>query len=128
MSGVVWDDVEGIGAVPNARNVEYLGFVREMSATSFLALNPRRVRPSPFLDDAVRTRKPLGRPFLIVRPENGAWRVVGHEGRGRVGAIAAVLGGSTKIPVCVFPGRLRRRDLTVDQIEGWRFLPDPRCS
>lgn len=121
-----WDDAEGIGAVPMARDGDYFGFLRKMSAQQFLDLNPRRRDRSVYVTEQLRQGAALGRPFLDVRrAPAGQWRVYGHEGRGRAQAIADVFGPETELEVWVFPRGERRRHLTPKDLLG-ALQPDPR--
>jgi len=124
---ITWDDRDGIGAVPNAVTGDYFGFLRVMTAAGFLALVPEREHDTLRLVEPLRNGAALGRPFLEVREEDGAWRVRSHEGRGRCHAIAEVHGPDTPVEVWVWPqGGLRRRHLSDDQCSWWRLLPDTR--
>jgi len=121
---VNWDDKRGLAAVPSCASVGYRGFLRKMPAAAFLALNPIRKRPlHGRIVTAVAAGAPIGRPFVEVVAENGAWRVVSHEGRGRVAAIAAAFGDDFEVEVCVLPLGLRRRDLSDEPLE-WALLAD----
>lgn len=111
--GITWDDERGIGAVPDAAQGDYFGFLRRMSAAEFLALNPTRDRPpSSWLQEQIRAGAALGRPFLRVVHEGYGWRVTGHEGRGRVQVLRDLYGPNVEIEVWIFPIGMRAHHLS----------------
>ena len=106
----------GIGAVPLNRDVNYFGFVREMTPQEFRALVPPGVsgsKSAAYIAQAIAKDEPLGNPWLQVKwlPDEKAWQVTNHEGRSRSDAIRAV-DPTFKIPVHIFPVGLRARHLT----------------
>ena len=134
---------EGLGAVSDNANVDYLGFVVWMTPTEFL-----RLSPALRMDDigtakeratdiaaAVVAGASLGPPFLVLDDwKVGAsrsppvYRVRSHEGRHRVHAIR-MLAGEVVIPVHVFGSfRARAVDYPPRRLAGAVLLPDPRVA
>jgi hypothetical protein len=108
----------GIGATPNNRNIDYMGFQTTMPASKFLELAPP-VHHDPeslaFLQKALTEGRPLGQPFLDSRWNEArkTWDITGHEGRHRSHSIAQMFGPESEIPVHVFPGGgMRARHIT----------------
>lgn len=114
------DNKDGMGEVPDNRNVLYKGFVVHMSPATFLSL----VRPSVGTEKQgekiarrIRSGSAIGNPFLeldikgFFDHDNYAQAiVVDHEGRNRVAALASL--GVLEFPVHVFlSGRYRAKDV-----------------
>ncbi len=118
-----WDAVSGIGAVPNNRDVDYFGFVKQMTPSEFLSLvppdssNPETI---PFIEQALDEGKGIGQPFLVVEwnKDKNIWQVIDHEGRSRTKAIRNKY-GEVLIPVHIFPIGLRARNIS----EEMRLAP-----
>ena len=90
LAGIKYDQIDGIGAVPDNRNVVYKGFACIMQASKFLAVVPPRqeefVYPD-FIKDMLE--QGTGSPYLDLSFEDEPVpRVMQHEGRGRVGCFA----------------------------------------
>lgn len=121
----IWDPIDGIGAVPLNRDVEYFGFVKQMTPAQFLSLVPVGVSNTSsksFMMDAISKGTSLGNPFLQVKwqSEGNAWLVVNHEGRSRMSAVGEVA-PSTLVPVHIFPVGMRSRDIS-DTMRDAPFL------
>lgn len=128
------DNDEGIGNVPDNRNVDYLGFVVHMKPRDFLALNParsidRQVDSIDHLRSHVAAGHPIASPFLSPSWDEarGEWRVIQHEGRGRM-LVAHEEDPEQEIPVHVFPrGGMRARHLDRTHLFA-RIAPDRRAG
>jgi len=125
----VFDPVHGIGAVPNNQEVEYLGFVREMTPAEFLrlALLTCRYRSADDIEQMIRDGRAVGQPFLNVKwlPEQKCWQVIDHDGRNRAKAIQRI-DPNALIPVHIFPQHLRARQLT-PEMKAAPMLPQKAC-
>lgn len=143
---VLFDSKDGMGAVPNNRNVAYKGFVAWMKPRDFLGLNPERAAKHAAdtvkaVTKAIDEGKPIGPPFLSVKlvkeGENaGSFQVFNHEGRGRMAAINDI-DPDTPVPVHIFGsgGIDRGRDITPKMMEDLvdpgskvRLLPDKKVA
>lgn len=80
-ANIRYDQVKGLGAVPNNSNVHYKGFTIVMTAEHFLNLVPKRVYPVDDLEQVMEMEYPIASPFLNVSFDNGKAQVYGHEGR-----------------------------------------------
>jgi hypothetical protein len=116
-----FDSRDGIGAVGNNANVNYMGFVVWMPVEDFLHLNPRRkgfefdrardgVSTKQFMLDAAEAGETFGPPILYLQAELAYdketithWDVTGHEGRGRATTLQALEGPRAILPVHVKP-------------------------
>ena len=117
---VNFDCINGLGAVPYNQEVKYMGFAMMISPSAFLSLAAYgdREDTAKELAQKIIEGTPLGPPFLFVNinPEyfKGTapllGKVSGHEGRGRMRAIAQV-DGNIPIPVHVFLRGERARSL-----------------
>ena len=143
---VLFDSKDGMGAVPNNRNVAYKGFVAWMKPRDFLGLNPERAAKHAAdtvkaVTKAIDEGKPIGPPFLSVKlvkeGENaGSFQVFNHEGRGRMAAINDI-DPDTPVPVHIFGRGVidRGRDITPKMMEDLvdpgskvRLLPDKKVA
>jgi hypothetical protein len=125
-SADIFDARNGIGAVPNNQEIDYKGFVKEMSPDEFRRLVPYGVsgdETKDYVIDALKEGKKLGQPFLLVEwsEDNKVWFVKDHEGRSRMDAIAEVY-GQISVPVHIFPRSMRARDIT-DEHRNAIFIP-----
>lgn len=126
-SGVKFDALNGMGGSPDAANVDYRGFTSYMRPKQFLQINPKRdldERPIDHILQAIDEGQPIGTPLVYVdRAPDNSWRVVGHEGRGRMEALNQRHPGSL-FPVAVHPyGEVRARHLSGDDTFAW-LMPD----
>jgi hypothetical protein len=142
------DPRQGIGSTGDNSNINYMGFVVWMTPRDFLALNPARGTYPGYVRGAQALGWPLGPLTLYVDQEPAldwdelaehkeralrgepvppyAWRVTGHEGRGR-GASHHQLYPDRLVPVSVFPrGGMRARHLTPSLLLGGKIRPDHR--
>jgi len=127
VEGVAFDQVSGLGNVPNNQDVGYLGAAVMMRPSVFLSLvdplhQPRRSS----LDHAkacVGGLRPLASPMLNVEIDRNdpaaAPEVVGHEGRHRMLAILETV-GDVEVPVHVLPRGMRARHLDDAVVERLR--------
>lgn len=127
------DNDEGIGNVPDNRNVDYLGFTVHMRPSEFLALNPARDGERDGNLDHLRAHVAAGHPIAspFLSPEwddaRGEWKVIQHEGRGRM-LVAHEEDPDQEIPVHVFPrGGMRARHLDRTHLFA-RIAPDRRTG
>lgn len=112
------DNKNGLGAVPDNSNVDYLGFTVHMKPRDFLQLNPTRNDYPTGLRKEVEGGAAIAPPSLSVKwhDEGRRWRVVQHEGRGRM-MIAHDLHPEEPVPVQIFPREgLRARHLTPEHL------------
>ena len=129
----IFDASRGLGSVPKNQDVNYFGFVKWMTPDEFRALvPPGTARPDTraFVADGLRAGTlRLGPPFLRAEwdEESRHWRVIGHEGRSRMDAIADVC-GQVPVPVHIFPSgetrEMRSRDLEMTHRQA-AFVPEP---
>ena len=129
---VIFDSVDGLGAVPWNQNINYMGFVVWMKPADFLKLNP----PRPADSDSVKQLRDhilsqeeirLGPPFMQARwdEEHNFWQVESHEGRGRMIALLSVQ-PDVEVPIHIFPaGGDRARHMTPKMVKSV-FIPDRR--
>lgn len=124
-AGVTFDPTDGLGASGDSANSAYRGFQTYMTPRQFLGVNPRRTTPSDYVRDAIAAGEPIGTPIVYAdRLDDGkAWKVVGHEGRGRMAALDEFAPDSL-FPVAVHPtGWVRARHLDDTSVLS-RLLPD----
>lgn len=119
----VFDAKDGIGSVPWNQDVNYRGFVKQLTSDEFRALVPKGSwggeKSKEFFVKALKKGKKLGQPFLELEWKEDHWQVADHEGRSRVDAIKEVFGSDFKIPVHMFlRGGLRARDLTPEMLSA----------
>lgn len=146
---VHFDPVDGIGEVPDNRNVRYMGFVVWMPISEFLGLNPPlcgdgSTKKVAGLARELSKGKVFAPPFLVVdvlgvdglnlwldeeiKEVIKSFRVRSHEGRHRMTALLQIA-GDVSVPVQVFgPRGWRALDFSVDELRGATIHPDPRGS
>jgi hypothetical protein len=103
---LVFDNDDGVGAVPNLAEIFWKGTLVGMTPRMFHKLTPplsedERPKTNAFL----RTNEsPLGSPYLIVKldTKSDTLSVHGHEGRHRMSWIARNFGPDFEIPVGLF--------------------------
>lgn len=109
--GVVYDQANGKGAVPNVESIEYMGFVVLMKPSTFLsictAINPDGIEEELAEKEAMFSAllaegTPISMGFISVDLESEEFQVIGHEGRHRAKAILTAF-GDDPIPVAVLP-------------------------
>lgn len=130
---VPFDNVHGMGNVPDNQNVEYKGFVAMLTPQQFLDLaldHKGREESASEFKELIGEGIPLAAPFLEITLEGieeGKFAtVVGHEGRARTLALRSFcregthgLTGTTKIPVHFFlRDGLRSRHITDEMIKS----------
>lgn len=131
---IYFDPRNGLGAVPDTANVNYKGFVAWLTPHQFLCLNPLRQVSQKDLTRftaALQTGEAIGTPFLDVRHEEPfrgryVFRVTGHEGRGRMSALAAAGLGAVPIPVAIFVSGDRARHLDPNMLYRANIHADRR--
>ena len=117
------DNKKGWGAIPNNQEVDYLGLRVKMSPRTFINLAaPLDREPSDDIINHIKNGGKIGSPFLDIEiPEN--WengdlsmpaKVVGHEGRNRMLAIAKAIGNNPIEVHLFFRHGLRNRHITDD--------------
>ena len=115
------DNKNGWGAVPNNQEVDYLGLRVTMTPKHFIELAaPLDGEPSEKIAQHLEQGGTIGSPFLRIEIpeswENGDFsmpaRVVGHEGRNRMAAIAKVFGNNPVETHLFFSQGLRNRHIT----------------
>lgn len=134
VGSVYFDNHDGMGAVPDNRNVEYKGFVAMLKPADFLRLaanhNGQREQSAADLKQMIEGGYPIGAPFIDISlsdiEEGGFAVVLGHEGRARMLAILSLardgklgLTSSSEIPVHFFlRDGLRSRHITDEMINS----------
>lgn len=114
-NGIVFDQVNGHGAVHDVSKIEYMGFVAFMRPSVFLELcPPEGLRPELYLDRV--QIEPISMGFLVVDLEETPPRIRGHEGRHRMRAIQTVHGDEPAPVAFLFSHGDRARDVTRDHI------------
>lgn len=120
----IFDNSNGLGAVPDGNNIVYMGFAMEMKPSTFLSI----VTPADRTEDArkilekMKANIPIGTPFLELKvSKEETWehgdpgffvKVTGHEGRARVRAFMN-LNGDIPMFIHALPrGGWRARDFT----------------
>lgn len=132
VGSVPFDNVKGMGAVPNNQEVDYLGFAVEMSPTDFLKLAARADRgdTAEEINRLLKDGAALGAPYLSItynakefgQGDQLRVEVVGHEGRARALAFHN-REGSAKLPVHIFlKGGMRAHDLSERFFEELRKI------
>jgi hypothetical protein len=115
------DNKNGWGAVPNNQDIDYLGLRVSMTPKTFIDLAaPLGGEPSEKIAQHLEQGGTIGAPFLVIEiPES--WedgdfampaRVVGHEGRNRMAAVAKVFGNNPIETHLFFSQGLRNRHIT----------------
>lgn len=119
-AGFVFDRRRGLGAVPDVDNVAYMGFMALMKPIDFLRYAGRGLRLET-VSHIVNEKPDLSPGYLDIRidPETKECRVVSHEGRARMTAIAK-LDPEATVPVAIFvqEGNFRLRH---HHLEPWMF-------
>jgi hypothetical protein len=117
------DNKNGWGAVPNNQEIDYLGLRVSMTPETFIKLaSPLGSEPSEKIVQHIAQGGKIGSPFLSIEiPES--WmdgdllmpaRVVSHEGRNRMLAVAKALGNKPIEVHLFFSQGLRNRHITDD--------------
>lgn len=133
---VLFDNENGIGAVPLNQEVAYRGAVAWMRPHDFLALASRsehRQETANQLIELINDGRGVATPFLLIEFPDGdkPFRVVGHEGRARTLAFQK-LNSNVLMPVQMHFPHKRARDLSVELLldlasgiapEGLRYGP-----
>lgn len=125
VGSLVFDNENGVGAVPNLMDIFWKGVLVAMSPRTFLALTPslaeeERPKTTAFLETNV---EPLGSPFLIIRmnTKTGELAAWGHEGRHRMARIGKCLGMDVEVPLGLFVlednYQLKAREIETSLIE-----------
>ena len=125
---------DGIGGVPNNKDVDYLGVRVLMTPDIFLELAARISNPKSesidYLIDQLDEGNPIAPPSLNIQIPND-WQdifsdreddvdyatVTGHEGRHRMMAVDALYGDNTPVEVHVFFDGFRNRHISDRWIE-----------
>jgi len=124
--GKVSYDPKGLGSTPIGNNIDYMGFTVWMTSNDFLRLNPKRHSESEYLSQYFQKTEDIiiAPPWISAEyvgndenPQSGDhWKVVNHEGRGRVIEVEKINPGSL-VPVQILPrGGLRARHLTKNMV------------
>ena len=122
---------DGIGNVPMNRDIDYFGLRVLMTPRIFLKLAAnvgygRRSESVAYLVNAIKSGQAVAQPFLTIEvPDSwergqmdGIAKVVGHEGRHRMMALAQVYGDNHPIEVHINPKFYRKRHITPDWIDS----------
>ena len=119
-----YDQVNGIGNVPNNQNIHYMGFTVMTTPLDYLQLVPRRPWDDniDFLVEALRNNKAISTPFLSIDLIGTVPEVAAHDGRGRVMAIQKIRGRDTPIIVQMFTRGIRARNITTTMIRLMRDM------
>lgn len=122
---LAFDNVDGVGAVPNMAEVFWKGVLVAMTPRTFLSLTPslaedERPKTHEYLK---QNKQPLGSPFLLLKlgTETAQTAAFGHEGRHRMFRIAETYGMDFEIPVGLFVYdehyQLKAREIETPMIE-----------
>jgi len=138
--GRVIYDPEGLGGTPNGTDVDYFGFTVWMTPQDFLNLNPKMAKqrreqdPPHYVSQHFQKTGDItiAPPWLSVEYIDDHWKVVGHEGVGRMMEVEKINSGKP-VPVHLFPrgeynrARYLTEELIFATIEAdsstWRFEP-----
>lgn len=134
VGNIYFDNVHGMGSVPDNQNVDYKGFVSFLTPKEFLSLaanhNGQREESAADLKQAMSEGYPVGAPFLDITlsdiGDGGYATVMGHEGRARMLALLSFaregqmgLHESSRFPVHFFlRDGLRSRHITDEMIQS----------
>lgn len=114
--GIVFDDRDGLGAVTDALDVAYKGFLVHMRPSMFLALCPPLPEGRTAVDDLIEGGAAIGTPFLVVDIEDEERAVRQHEGRHRMRAVLR-LAGDDPVPVAMLLSHgARARDVAPEVV------------
>ena len=136
VGNVYFDNHNGMGAVPDNRNVVYKGFVSMLTPKEFLQLaadhNGQREESASDFKQTLSEGYPIGAPFLEIILEDiedgGFATIMGHEGRARMLALNSFaregkmgLHESSRFPVHFFlRDGLRSRHITDEMIKSMK--------
>lgn len=122
-AGVRFDPKRGLGEIPDASNIDYMGFQAYMTPKEFIGLNPARNYGYDYVSKAIQDGSPISTPVLYVRKAKDGWKVAGHEGRGRMMTLDQMHPDSL-FPVGVKPmDEIRARHLNQESL--WKEIsPD----
>lgn len=124
---------DGIGNVSINKDIDYFGLRVLMSPQIFLRLaakagHGKRSESVEYLVNAILSGEAVAPPFLNIEvpdswvddsaEDSGIAKVVGHEGRHRMMALAQVYGMNYPIEVHIIPKFYRRRHITSDWIDS----------
>lgn len=121
-------DKKGIGSTPNQIDIEYFGFVKEMTPKEFRSLVPSGVSEpetrEKIIIPAIKQGKKISPPFLIVRwdEKHKIWKTLDHEGRSRTDAIIQMFGEDVEMPVHIIPMGIRAKNIT-DAMKNADIIP-----
>jgi hypothetical protein len=119
------DNRKGLGAVPHNQDVDYFGLRVHMTPSTFrhlaAPLAQRKDESIKFMVEHLKAGGTIGSPFLLIedRGLDEPAKVVGHEGRHRMLAVAQLFGDNAAVEVHLFWPHYRRRHLTPEMIEHW---------
>lgn len=99
-NGIAFDTLDGAGAVSDAHNVDYMGFLAMIRPSTFLALCAPLPEGRTHVDDIMDAGQPIGLPFLVVDLQDETRSVRQHEGRHRMRAILRIA-GDEPVPVAM---------------------------
>lgn len=113
---IKYDPKDGIGATPDNQEINYKGYVREITPDQFLK-SAQAIESYPSLEvikKKILNGEAVGNPTLYVKWNGGkgVWKTVMHEGRNRSAAIKSI-NPDEKMPVHIIPrGGMRAKDIT----------------
>ena len=128
-NGVNYDQIKGLGSVPDNQNIIYKGFAVTMEVRHFMAL----AKPVPkgrdskadsveYLKDFINQGGAIGCPFLQLDVTKN--KIVGHEGRHRCLAVFELFQNMNhEVVVHVFPRAYRARHITLEMIKAFSENP-----
>jgi hypothetical protein len=132
VAGMLFDPQAGIGTFPNSSEVNYFGFAVWMTPKDFISLNELRTlgerSSTQFMLNAIKEKKSFGMPSLHVKVlPTGDFRVVGHEGRGRM-MLLAQRDPNALVPVHVLPVGKRSRSFDGQSLVGKKIYADEEAT
>jgi len=136
------DNVQGVGAVPDNQNVDYLGLKVKMSPSNFLKLAAplarNQARSIDHIKQQLQQGSKIGAPCLQIQipPE---WnknnfkkpaRIVNHEGRNRMYAVMELYGNFPIETHLFFSGGIRGRDVSHQWINNLnqKLIPEKKSK
>jgi hypothetical protein len=129
-----FDQKDGIGAVPDNRNVGYLGFACFMKPSMFARVADFRdfnmASNLKGIEAAIQDGKALASPFLDIAFDKDAAvipRIMQHEGRTRCQAVRNLYGDVPILVHCFLSG-MRARHISLAHIQHFRQEVYPQRS
>lgn len=125
VDGIAYDNRDGMGAVPDVQNIDYMGFVAWMRPSTFLDLCPPLDARVAGVEVRMREGRAIGMPYLEVDLTEEVPTIHGHEGRHRMRA-AILIRGDEELPIAfLLKGGDRARHVDMERL---RLMADGMLS